>query len=85
VVAAYTIRTIRSSPRLYTPTSGPIEMTMPSSSITSRCAASSTDSPRSTNPPGNVHRFLPGSNARRRRSSRPCGSTGIAAATGLGL
>ena len=51
----------------------------------SRRAASSTDSPRSTKPPGNVQSPAPGSKPRRSSQMRPSGARGIAQATGLGL
>jgi hypothetical protein len=55
------------------------------SSITSRLAASSTDSPRSTNPPGMDHFPTFGAKPRRKSHTRPSGVCGIAHATGFGL
>jgi hypothetical protein len=58
---------------------------MRSSSSVSRTAACSVDSPRSTNPPGNVHSPLPGAKPRRSSSTSPDAVRGIVQATGLGL
>jgi hypothetical protein len=83
--ASNTTSTTRSVAREYTPTSPVSSTSSSSSSRVSLSAASSTDSPRSTNPPGNVHRPAPGSNPRLSRMILPRSSRGIAHATGFGL